>query len=180
MSRKFVALGLATFLGFSVGIDLLACGDKFLVLGRGTRFQRGARAHVPAEILVYANPASALPKAFSNLPVESILHKAGHRSTSVASINELDRALRQSKFDVVLADIADSDAIKARLSQGIDGPLLVPVIYNPTGEELKEAKKHYACILRSPTRGDSFLDVIDDAVVMRLKAQSKSNEKPAK
>jgi hypothetical protein len=180
MSRRLVALGLATFLGFSVGIDLLACGDKYLVLGRGTRFQRGARAHVPAAILVYANPASALPKAFSNLPVESVLHKAGHRSTSVASINELDRAMRQGKFDLVLADIADSDAIKAHLSQGIDGPVLVPVIYNPTGEELKEAKKHYACILRSPTRDDSFLDVIDEAVAMRAKARSKSTDRPAK
>jgi hypothetical protein len=180
MSRRLVALGLAAFIGLLFGVDLLACGDKYLVLGRGTRFQRGARVHVPAAILVYANPASALPKALSNLPVESVLHKAGHRSTSVANINELDRALRQGKFDLVLADIADSDAVKARVSQGIDAPLVVPVIYNPTGEELKQAKKQYACILKSPTRDDSFLDVIDDAVAMRVKARPKSNDKAAK
>jgi hypothetical protein len=176
MRRTLVSLGVAAFLGLSVAGHLFACGDKYLVIGRGTRFQRAARAHVSASILVFANPASPLPKAFSDAAAESVLHKAGHRSASVTNIKELDRALREGTFDLVFADIGDTDVVSARVPQGVEAPVLVPVIYNATGDEVKQAKRHYACILKAPGRSDSLLDVIDDALAIRAKARSKIND----
>jgi len=67
--------------------DLLACGDKFLVAGRGTRFQRPKNARA-ASVLIYANPSSGLPAALKNVKVESVLkYEAIDRPRSKPSIS---------------------------------------------------------------------------------------------
>ena len=54
-----------------------ACGDKFLVVGRGTRFQRRATSVRTPAVLLYAPPASPLPAALDGIPVERTLRLAG-------------------------------------------------------------------------------------------------------
>jgi len=44
MSKRLYAAGLLLLIGVSSGDILLACGDKFLISSRGTRFQRAAVA----------------------------------------------------------------------------------------------------------------------------------------
>jgi len=93
MKKRLLAVGLLVLA--NAGTDLLACGDKFLVISRGTRFQRAAAARQPANILVYANPASTLPKALEKVMVDATLRKAGYKPTSVSDANALEQALRQ-------------------------------------------------------------------------------------
>ena len=57
MSYRIRFVVLVATAGVWMGGDLLACGDKFLVTGRGTRFQRPKNARA-ASVLIYANPAS--------------------------------------------------------------------------------------------------------------------------
>jgi hypothetical protein len=150
--------------------DLSACGDKFLVLGRGTRFQRPGKVRPPANILVYADPASGLPNALANLPVDETLRKAGYRPTSVSTAHDLDQALQRGGWDLVLADAAESDAIAKRVAGDNRAPVVLPVLYNASGAELERLKKQYRCVLKSPAKNQSFLDVIDDALASRPKA----------
>jgi hypothetical protein len=171
MRTRLVAAGLLLLAGAGVRVDLLACGDKFLVLSRGTRFQRAATVRQPAEILVYANPASALPKALSDLPIEDTLRKAGYHPTSVANANELDAALRKGGWALVLVDVVDGPAVTSRL-QGTTAPVVLPVVYNATGSEVAQAKKQYMCVLKSPTKSQSFLDSIDEALALRSKQKA--------
>lgn len=171
MKTGVIAAGLLVLAGTGVGGDLLACGDKFLVLSRGTRFQRAATARPPAAILVYANPASALQKALANLPIEETLRKAGYRPTSVANANELDTALRKGGWDLVLVDVADGQAVTSRI-QGETAPVVLPVVYNATGSEVAQVKKQYMCVLKSPTKSQSFLDSIDEALALRPKPKA--------
>jgi len=61
----------------AVGISAMypvaqACGDKFLIAGRGTRFQRPKNARA-ASVLIYAGPSSGLPAVLKNVKVESVL-----------------------------------------------------------------------------------------------------------
>ena len=49
--------------------DLLACGDKFLIGGRGTRYQRPKNARA-ASVLIYADPASASAAALKRAKVD--------------------------------------------------------------------------------------------------------------
>jgi hypothetical protein len=150
------------------GGDLQACGDKFLVVSRNTRYKRSA-PRSSALILIWANPSSSLPLALANVPVDATLRKAGYHPTSVATAAEFEAAIAQGGWDLILADGADCDALRRRLS-GDGAPFVLPVLYNATAAELKQAKKLYACVLGSPTKNQAFLDTIDEALAIRPKS----------
>jgi hypothetical protein len=169
--RIVVALSVLMLIGIGPGSELFACGDKFLVVSRGTRFQRAAAARQSASILVYANPASDLPKALANVAVEATLRKAGYRPTSVTTGAEFDDALRQGGWDLVLVAMPDGQFVVSRLQGRAEpnAPLVLPVLYNPTTGELAQAKKLYPRIIKSPTKSQLFLDAIDDALASRTR-----------
>lgn len=171
MRRHLLLVGVLVLASSSVGGDLLACGDKFLMASRGTRFQR-AVVRKPASILVYANPASALPRALEKVPVDETLRKAGYTPTSVADPQALDQALRQGSWDLVLADLADSTAVRDRL-QGAGAPMLLPVAYGLSRSELSHARRNHPQVLRGPVKSQAFLEAIDDALALREKLQAK-------
>ena len=153
------------------GVDLSACGDKFLVVSRGTRFERAKTARQPANILVYANPSSTLPKALEKASVDATLRKAGYRPTSVSAPAEFEAAMKQGGWDIVVADLTDSSAIRGRL-QGKAAPMVVPVVLNATGTELAQAKKDYQRVLKGPIKSQAFLEAIDDALALRDKLRA--------
>ena len=173
MKMKLVVVGLLVLSGAVASTDLLACGNKFLIASRGTRFGKVAVARHPAAILVYVNPASTLPEALGNVPVEAILRKAGYRPTTVSDPAELEQALRQGGWDVVLADLSDSAALRGRF-QGDGAPMVLPVVYQPARGVEKQAKKDYGRVLRAPFKGQRLLETIDDAVAVRVELQAKA------
>ena len=145
---RFVAL-VAT-VGVWLGGDLLACGDKFLVTGRGTRFQRpkGARA---ASVLIYANPSSGLPAALKNVKVDSVLRHEGHRSTTVETYEQLSAILAGGRFDVVVA----ASSVAAEVEKLVGGA----------------PDRAIVLALDSPPKDGSLLKAIDRAVEQRDKAR---------
>ena len=168
MSKGLLVAGLLISSVAVSTVDLAACGDKFLVASRGTRFTRAATARPPANILVYANPSSTLPKALEKAEVDSTLKKAGYRPTSVSAPADFEAAMKQGGWDIVVADIADSPAIRSRLT-GKTAPMVVPVVLNATGTELAQAKKDFQRVLKGPIKSQAFLEAIDDAVALREK-----------
>ena len=158
--KLLIVLGLW---GLGASTDLFACGNKFLVASRGTRFGRVAVARQEASILVYANPASTMPKAIGDVPVERILLQAGYLPTRVSDPEKLDQALRRGGWDLVLADLDDSADLRERL-QGDGEPMVLPVLYLPTRSELAQAKKDYGRALKAPFKSQRFLETIDDAL----------------
>lgn len=172
MKGRLFAVTLCLLAGAETGHGLLACGDKFLVLSRGTRFERAPAARQTAAILLYANPASGLPQTLAGLSVEATLRKAGYRPVSVASADDFERALRTGGWDVVLVDLADAPAASAP-AEGRGAPLVLPVALHSTREALADAKKRYAGVINSPTRGQAFVDAIDDAMTAKVRRQAK-------
>jgi CheY-like chemotaxis protein len=151
--------------------DLLACGDKFLMVSRGTRYQRAALAR-NAAILVYANPTTSVQKALGSTPLDLALRKAGYKATLVTGADELDKALRQGGWDLVVADLADSAALRSRL-QGSGAPVVLPVAYNATTTQVAQAKKDYQRVVKAPVKSQAFLEAIDDALAQRERARAK-------
>lgn len=148
----------------AVSGDVFACGDKFLVVSRNTRFKRANAPRTPADVLIYAAPNSNVPRALADVPVDATLRKAGYRSTSVASPEELERALAEGRWDVILADEAECEKLRGRLPADA---MLVPVFYRATSAQVKQAKKAYPCILESPTKSQALLETIDDAMALK-------------
>ena len=93
--------------------DLAACGDKFLVTSRSTRFQRAGLVRRPASVLVYAAPSSRMAGLVAQLGVADALTKVGYRPTIVADAGDLARQLREGRWDLVLVDLVDATALPA-------------------------------------------------------------------
>ena len=150
--------------GLSASCDVFACGNKFLVTSRGTRFGKVAVARQEAAILVYANPASSMPQAMGDVSVEEVLLEAGYQPTIVTDSDEFELALSQGHWDLVLADLNDSAAVRVRM--GEEAPMVVPVMYEPTKSDFRQARQEYDSVIKAPVKSQRFLKSIDEAVAM--------------
>jgi len=149
-----------------------ACEDKFLVIGRGARQQRALGAVQRASILLYLDAQGHLRTALSESKLESNLKLAGHSLRSAEGRSELAEGLASGKYDIVLADISEMAALEPAVGSGSSRPYLLPVISNPTGDELAEAEAEYSCVMKSPSTKKHYLAVIDEAMVLRKKARN--------
>jgi hypothetical protein len=133
---RFVVLVAAV--GVWMGGDLLACGDKFLVASRGTRYQRPKTARA-ASVLIYANPSSGFPAALKKVKVESVLKHEGHRSTTVETPEQLSTILAGGRFDVVVAASSAAADVEKLLGQGPDRAVVVALDAAPKEGALLKA-----------------------------------------
>jgi hypothetical protein len=148
----------------------LGCGDKFVVLGRGVRFGRAFAAKNPGAILLYVNPASHMPAAMREFRLEEALKAAGHKARVVESPADLQKALASAKYDIVLADIADTPDVQKDAASAASKPSVVPVLYKPTPAELAAVEKKYGCLIApASSRTADLLPVLDQAMQSRAK-----------
>lgn len=166
MNRGIRLIALAAAAALSSGTDLSACGDKFLVAGRGTRHQRPKNARA-ASVLIYANPASGLPAVLKKVSVESWLKQEGHRSTTVETPEQLAAILAGGRFDVVLAASADAPAVEKRLGGGPDAAVLVALCVKAGAPEPSMTGTSATCTLETPPKERKLLEAIDQAVERR-------------
>jgi len=138
MKHRIGFVVLAATVGIWLAPDLLACGEKFLVAGRGTRYQRPKNARA-ASVLIYANPSSGLPTALKNVKVESVLKQEGHRSTTVETLEQLSTILVGGRFDVVLAASSVTADVERLLGGGPDRAVVVGVDSAPKEASLLKA-----------------------------------------
>jgi hypothetical protein len=150
MNNRTGFVVLVATVGVWMGGNLLACGDKFLVTGRGTRFQRPKNARA-ASILIYANPSSGLPAALKNVAVDSVLKHEGHRSTTVETFDQLSAILTGGRFDVVVAASSVAADVEKLLGAAPDRAVILA--------------------LDAPPKEGSLLKAIDKAVEQRDKAR---------
>jgi hypothetical protein len=163
-TRLAVAVLLVGVIG--AGEPLFACGEKYRMGSRLTRYQQPPRVRAAASILIYANPALNLPKALAGVSVDQTLRKAGYKPTSVTSPKEFQAALDSGGWDLVLLDVGDSGAANAR-SPVANAPVVLPVILNASKAELAAAKKQHPHALKGPMKSQSLVDGIDDALADR-------------
>ena len=150
MKHRLGFVVMAATVGLWFAPDLFACGEKFLVAGRGTRYQRPKNARA-ASVLIYANPSSGLPATLKNAKVESVLKHEGHRSTTVETLEQLSTILAGGRFDVVLAASSVTADVERLLGAGPDRAVVLGV--------------------DSPPKEGSLLRAIDKAVEQHDKAR---------
>jgi hypothetical protein len=148
-----------------VWTDANSCGDKFLVIGRGLRYERAYAAVHPAAILVYTNDAKL------NSELESILKKSGEKITIVPDEAALFANLQSTKYDLVLLNMSSVAALESRVMSTTYKPSVLPVIYNKTGTELNAAEKQYDCVLKYSGKNKDTVAVIDEVMDAKLKGK---------
>jgi ABC-type amino acid transport substrate-binding protein len=152
---------------------LQACGDKFLLVGRGVSFHRAYAAIYPASIVVYAQPQGHAAKAIRDPRLQAELKQAGHRVLLVETDAALQRALESDRVDLVLTDVADADRMSKQAAASPSAPAVLPVMYEPTKDEAKDVEARYHCQLKSSDRVDRYLSTIDDAMKVRADQKKK-------
>ena len=162
MKRRLAFVGFLVAVGLWMGPDLLACGDKFLVAGRGTRYQRPKNARA-ASVLIYANPSTGLVAALKKVPLDTVLKHEGHRATTVESPDQLAAILASGRFDVVLVASGDAAAVEKILGGGPDAPVVLAFCVKAAGQEQPVSDKGASC-LKTPPKEVSLLEEIDKAV----------------
>jgi hypothetical protein len=123
MRRTFGVLVVMLSLGV---VDMLACGDKFLIAGRGTRYQHPKNARA-ASVLIYADPASAVAAALKKAKVESLLKLEGHRATKVQTLQELSTIVASGRYDVILTANSDSANVQRLIQVSPDAAIVIAV-----------------------------------------------------
>ena len=162
--RSFLLIAAAASI-FTVlpATDAEACGDKFLVVGRGVRYQDQLML-LQGNILIYAN--SNLPgSAVADLGLEDALSRAGHTYRVVLDMPELAGAVVTEQYDIVLSDVADAPLVQEALQRESVEAAVLPVVYKKDKEQLKQAKKNYPAVLKSPSRTRYLLAVINNVLV---------------
>ena len=150
--------------------DLSACGDKFLLIGQGARFQRGYAAVHPASILITLHQKSDKALAVGDPQLAASLKQAGHKVQILEDPSRLTETLSSARYDIVLADFSDAIALESQVRAANAKPALVPVMYQPSKAEMAAAQKQFVCLLKAPERITYFLGVIDDLMKTRLDA----------
>lgn len=165
--RRFtdvMAVTAAAFLLFAS--DMAACGDKYLSVGRGARFQRGYVSVRPVSIAVLRHAATAQKDFLSRLKL------AGHRVEAVDTVERLSARLAETKFDVVLADYEDAAKVNGSMKALANRPLFLPVVAAGSPNSAA-AHREYGCLLSgsSKAKRHDFLAVLDGAVESSRKAK---------
>jgi len=159
----FIVVTVICALGAS---DLSACGDKYLSIGRGSRFQRGYVSLHPVSIAVLRSNVTGRKEFLSRLKV------AGHHLDVADDSAKLEAMLKKGKYELVLADYEDAARVHKTLDSLPSKPLFLPVV-DATSSLSQNAKKEYGCMLNagSTKKQKSFLAVLDEAVDAKLKAK---------
>lgn len=161
MTRAWSIPVAAVLVAASIGPDVWACGDKFLVPGRGTRFQRTPLERQASAVLMYAPAASGLARTIAALRVDASIRKAGYRPTIVTTPDAL-RSAAAAQWDVVVVDANDGATVRNQLP-AVSLTHLLAVAPKVTGVELAKIRADYPRVLRTPSRAQDFLDAIDEA-----------------
>ena len=151
-----------------------ACGDKFLLVGRGVEFHRAYAALYPASIVIYARLPSDAAKAIRDSRFQANLKQSGHHIVVVENDAALVRAL-EDRVDLILTDVADAERLSRQASAAPSKPTVLPVMYRPTDAEARTVEARYQCRLTSADRADRYLAAIDNAMKTRADDKKKKS-----
>lgn len=149
----------------AIGVSLLpadatACGDKFLVIGRGAR--RVPKARHAARVALYLRTGSPLPAEATDMHLERTLKQAGHKVEVITDEMALREAMTSRRLDFVIADLGDAQSLAWGLP-GVDGPQIVPL---SGGDADKAAAADYPLMIRYG-KSLSYLTALDAAMARR-------------
>ena len=140
-----------------------ACGEGLFNMGGGLRYQ-GYLAPRPATVLVYDNERS--PTADRSAVYRGLV-RAGHRLSIAHSPDELAQALRERRYDIVIAGLDKVDTVTTQTSAEAVSPKLLPVIER-SQRNAPAVRDHFNLFLLDGASLGQYLKVINQALSVRM------------
>jgi hypothetical protein len=146
------------------------CGDKFLMVGRGARFQRAYASVYPGHVVIYARPSLG-KAAISDARLHKLLRQAGHTVSVIEDDALLEQAVNSASTDVVMVDLKDAQRVDGLAVASASHPKVLPV--RPTGKspELDRLQQQFACKLKESDNAVRWLDAVEDLMKARVAAR---------
>jgi len=165
------ALALVTVTVTFADADVLhACGDKFVLFGRGPRFQHAYAAVHEASILIVMPAGKVKSAAVRDPNLTTALKMAGHTVDILRLPSDLTDALNRKRYDMVLAERPDAVAISAIEVPGRLNPTTIAVLENPSKAVIEAAQDEIGCVLTMPQPLFKILNALDDIMQKRIDA----------
>jgi hypothetical protein len=156
----------------AVGVPALypvtqACGDKFLMVGRGAKFQRAYASVYPGKVLIYARPSTDQKAAIRDPQLHKALRQAGHSVSVIEDWNLLEQALKTVPVDVVLVDVGEASRLQGLLASSPAHPDALFVAFASSAKAA--ATQEVVCRLKSSDRPLKYLDEVENVMKARAK-----------
>lgn len=164
MLHRLMVLGVVAAVSTVASVDLSACGDKFLRIGRSSRLSGYAAVH-PSTILFFV-PGQSKPSAVKEF--ETTLKRAGHRFHAVTTIAAFSEALATGQVDIVIAGMNDAPRLRTDASAAPSRPEILPIVHEPSRAVLASMQEEYGHVLKLPVTKHEALAEIDRVMESRL------------
>lgn len=165
MKRFAVAVILVGLAGAVPAGDAVACGDKFLVIGRTAR--RVEKARHPASILLALGTDARLAAAVRTMKLEATLRQAGHDVQTLSPSASLAERLAASRYDFVVTGMESAPATLRASASAASKPAVIPVTLAADGPARVLAEKEYGLVIPAPSRSLAYLGKLDAAMAGR-------------
>lgn len=146
-----------------------ACGDKFLMVGRGAKFQRAYASVYPGKVLIYARPSTEANAAIRDPQLHKALRQAGHAVSVIEDWTLLEQALKTVPVDIVLVDVAEASRLQPLLAASATTPETLYVAFPRAA-----SRDGVICRLKSSDRPVRFLDEVEDVMKARVRRAKRS------
>lgn len=141
-----------------------ACGDKFMMPGRGPKFQKVYASVYPGKVLIYAKPSGDRKAAIVNPQLHKVLRQAGHAITVVEDWPQLEQAMKRDVVDVVLLDADDAVRLAPLLTASRGRPEAMYVAFSQNA-----APPNVVCRLKASDGERKYLEEIENTMKARTK-----------
>lgn len=144
-----------------------ACGDKFLAVGRGAKFQRAWASVYPGKLLIYSRPSSDPKNAIRDPQLHKALRQAGHNVNVIEDWTLFEQALRTVSVDVVLVDVSEASRLQGLISSSPGRP---DALYVALPKDVKPATPpQVVSKLKSSDGALKYLEEIESVMKARSK-----------
>lgn len=165
MRRTLILATLLVSLSFGQDV-LLACGEKFFLVGRGDRFSRAYASLHPGNVLIYTGGTTAVSKGLRDVRLHKFINRAGHRVVVAADRSELKKAFESGSVDVVLTGLGQAVDLVPEAASAPSRPTLLPI--EGEGADASSASQHQFTVrLKSTDKVNRYLAGIEDAMKAR-------------
>ena len=158
--RGQIVFWLAALVATDAAYACPACGDKLNFGSSG--FERMTRKSEPGRVVLLGAPDSPLVTADG---VQTALEREGHHVETIASPDDISRALVEHGADIVVVHWRDAAAVQERLTGVEPAPTVVPVPYARSDADAASAAGVDSCLERIDQRGGRKLLVAVDKIL---------------
>ena len=173
MNRRLIAIGIVVIsAAASAPAVVEACGDKYMLAGRGLLFADTYRAKYPGSVLIYAASGKA---SKDDAKLQAMLTKAGHRVTVVSERHLLAATVAAVKADVVVTPLGDARMIDPQAKAAPSRPSVLPVLATGNKAEKQACRQQaYPCELKAKDSPENFIVAVNNTMNDRTKARTKN------